>query len=119
MSYVAQLNKDKKTIKQLVKKKIKRRFGPGNNKINKANLASNLIGATNTKIKPTVFKSIYQIAAAAAAAARKQRESERLSNKSSSTVDSAFHKNHETSSNSICLTKSQEGASEDKISAAS
>ena len=66
-----------------------------------------------------MFKSIYQIAAAAAAAARKQRESERLSNKSSSTVDSAFHKNHETSSNSICLTKSQEGASEDKISAAS
>ena len=92
---MAQLNKDKKTMKQLVKKKFKRKFGQNVNKINQTNLASNLKDATNSNSKPTVFKTIYQVAAAAAAAARMQREKE-----SGSLVDSANHRQHETTSNS-------------------
>ena len=82
-------------MKQLAKKKFKRKFGQNVNKINDIYLYSNLKDATNSISKPKVFKTIYQVAAAAAAAARMQREK-----KSGSLVDSANHRHNETTSNS-------------------
>ena len=96
MSYVAQLDKDKKMIIKVAKKK-QRNFGLGYNLINQSNLGSNLKGATNSNIEPKVILSIYQVAAAAKADAKMQREKEKES-RSGSTVTSAYLRHHESSS---------------------